>query len=164
LVGNAILPGVGGLAGSLLADSLGVENNPESISAALNNASPAQLSKIKEMQLKHEQVLLQLALKQEELRLQDIQSARQREAAVMKETGGKDWNLYALAWTILAGFFVLCWFLMKKPLPVGQNEVVFMLFGALASGFGQVLTYFFGSSKSSSDKTKLLSVKKSQEV
>jgi hypothetical protein len=27
-----------------------------------------------------------------------------------------------------------------------------MLFGALATGFGQVLQYFFGSSKSSSDK------------
>jgi hypothetical protein len=44
-------------------------------------------------------------------------------------------------------------------LPPGQNEVIFMLFGAISSGFGQVLGFFFGSSKSSADKTQLLGKK-----
>ena len=48
---------------------------------------------------------------------------------------------------------------MFRQLPQGSNDVVFMLFGALASGFGVVLQYFFGSSKSSSDKTKHLVLK-----
>jgi len=34
-----------------------------------------------------------------------------------------------------------------------------MLFGALIGDFGAVIQYFFGSSKGSQDKTKLLAVK-----
>ena len=71
-------------------------------------------------------------------------------------TGAKEWNLYILAWIVVAGFFALCGILMKYKLPEGSNDVVFMLFGALSTGFGTVLTYFFGSSKSSGDKTKLM--------
>jgi hypothetical protein len=71
----------------------------------------------------------------------------------------RELNLYVLAWTIIIGFFTLCGILMWKPLPQGSNEVVFMLFGALSAGFGSVVGYFFGSSKSSSDKTKMLSQK-----
>jgi hypothetical protein len=36
------------------------------------------------------------------------------------------------------------------------SQVVYLLFGGLVAGFTQVIAYFFGSSKSSSDKTKLL--------
>ena len=50
--------------------------------------------------------------------------------------------------------------LMQYKLSEGSNEVVFMLFGALATGFGTVLQYFFGSSKSSSDKTQLMALGK----
>ena len=49
---------------------------------------------------------------------------------------------------------------MNIPLPDGSSDVVFMLFGALVTGFGTVLQYFFGSSKSSTDKTSLLAGKK----
>jgi len=45
---------------------------------------------------------------------------------------------------------------MRIKIPEGSNQVVFLLFGALATGFGQVLQYFFGSSKSSAEKTQLL--------
>ena len=84
--------------------------------------------------------------------LADTQSARSREMEIVKSTGKKDYNLYILAWTIIVGFFALMGLLLKIPVPADQNGVIFMLFGALATGFGQVLQYFFGSSKSSSDK------------
>ena len=84
--------------------------------------------------------------------LADVQSARLRQVESEKATGKRDLNLYVLAWTIILGFFILMGFLLKWPVPEDQNGVVFMLFGALATGFGQVLQYFFGSSKGSSDK------------
>jgi hypothetical protein len=40
-----------------------------------------------------------------------------------------------------------------------DNALVMLLIGALISGFTQVLSYFFGSSKGSSDKTKMMSAK-----
>lgn len=68
----------------------------------------------------------------------------------------KDYFLYITAWAVLAMFFILTAVLMFFPLPEASSQAVFMLFGALASGFGTVLQYFFGSSKGSSDKTKML--------
>jgi len=85
--------------------------------------------------------------------LEDVQSARIRQIESEKTTGKKDVNLYVLAWTIVAGFFALMILLLKIPVPEDQNGVIFMLFGALSTGFGQVLQYFFGSSKGSADKT-----------
>jgi hypothetical protein len=87
------------------------------------------------------------------VQLADVQSARGRQTEGEKATGKRDFNLYILAWTIVVGFFVLIVFLLEVPVPEDQSGVTFMLFGALSTGFGQVLQYFFGSSKSSSDKT-----------
>ena len=70
-----------------------------------------------------------------------------------------DWAGYVLAALIISGFFTLTAILMWKPLPQGTTEAVFILFGALAGGFGLVCNYFFGSSKSSADKNKLLATK-----
>lgn len=88
--------------------------------------------------------------------LADTQSARTRQVESEKATGNRDVNLYILAWTIVVGFFALLAFLLKIPVPPDQNGVIFMLFGALSTGFGQVLQYFFGSSKGSAQKTELL--------
>lgn len=156
LVGNAILPGVGGLAGSLVASVLGVDNEAEAIEAALLTATPEQITKLKELQFKHEEKLIELGMRQDEIYIRDIQDARLREREIVKATGQKDINLYVLAWSIVIGFFVLCGVLMTYKMPEGQNEVIFMLFGGLVSGFSTVLAYFFGSSKGSSDKTKLM--------
>ena len=72
----------------------------------------------------------------------------------------KNVMLYSLAIVVVVGFFVLTGTLLWVPLPDGSPEAIFMLFGALATGFGTVLQYFFGSSKSSADKTELMNGKK----
>ena len=75
----------------------------------------------------------------------------------------KDAYIYILASTIVVGFFVLTGLLMFKPLPEGSSSVVNLLFGGMVAGFATVLNYFFGSSKSSADKNKLLSNNNSKE-
>jgi len=119
VLGNAILPGAGGIAGTLLASVLGVSSDdPEALNAALVNATPEQLAKIKEIEYSHKEKLIELGLKQDEIRLEeerirltDVQSARQREMSIVSATGKKDVNQYILAWTIIFGFFLLCVFL-----------------------------------------------------
>ncbi len=69
---------------------------------------------------------------------------------------GKEINISIIAYLIIGGFFTLLGFMIFQPLPEGSSEAIFLLFGALASGFGAVVNYFFGSSKSSNEKTKLL--------
>lgn len=84
--------------------------------------------------------------------LEDIQNARGAKVEGERATGQRDSNLYVLAWTVVAGFFGLMAVLIFVPVPADQNGVIFMLFGALATGFGQVLQFFFGSSKGSQAK------------
>ncbi len=160
VLGNAIVPGAGGVAGSLLSSVLGCDNDPISVEKALIGATPDQLNELKNLENTHKERLIELGIENDKLHVQNTQDARARELEIVKITGKKDYNLYILAWTVVFGFFALCLYLMSKPLPQGSNEVVFMLFGALASGFGVVLQYFFGSSKSSSDKTSLMATKK----
>jgi hypothetical protein len=95
-------------------------------------------------------------LKETQQRLADVQNARQMNVDTTKATGKRDTNLYALAWVIVVGFFVLIGILIFHDLPKDSNGVVFMLFGALAAGFSGIKDYFFGSSAGSAAKTALL--------
>ena len=119
-------------------------------------ADPASAVKIKRIYLDHKIELEKILLERDRLGFQDVAGARSREVEITRATGARDINLYALAWLVVAGFFILCGALFKFAVPQGQSDVVFMLFGALASGFGAVIQYFFGSSKSSQTKTMLL--------
>ena len=76
-----------------------------------------------------------------------------------RATGSRDINLYVLAWTVVVGFFGLVALLMFVALPSGAAGYINQLFGAMAAGFGMVLSYFFGTNKSSSEKTRMLAQK-----
>ena len=156
LLANAVVPGAGGVAATLVAKVLGCDNKPDAIKQALKTASPEQWAELKKLEMEHEEKLIELATENDKAYLVDVQSARNREVEIVKATGKKDTNLYVLAWTVVIGFFVLCGLLMWHKLPDGSNQAVFMLFGALSTGFGTVLSYFYGSSKSSAEKTRML--------
>jgi hypothetical protein len=66
----------------------------------------------------------------------------------------KEVYMYVLGGLVVLGFFGVVIFKLMQGLDV-QLEV-----GALLGSFGTVVGYFYGSSKSSSDKTKLLSEQK----
>jgi len=68
-------------------------------------------------------------------------------------TGKRDINLYVLAWMVVGLFFALVGLLMFVVLSEANVSPVNQLFGAMATGFGMVLQYFFGSSKGSAEKT-----------
>lgn len=161
LLGTLVAGPAGGAAGAaikLIASSLGVKESPEAIEAELL-ANPDALLKIKELEFNSRKEIQKLIFQQEQARLADVADARQRQVEHEKATGKADTNLYVLAWVVVLGFFGLMGGLCFKSIPEDSSGVVFMLFGALATGFGQVLSFFFGSSKSSADKTKIMSLK-----
>lgn len=73
------------------------------------------------------------------------------------KTRTQDWYLYALAAVVVLGFYGLTVLLMMPATKIntdaGNKEIVFMLFGGLVTGFSMVLSYFFGSSAGSAQKT-----------
>lgn len=148
-----------GIALGALSKVLGLpeDSEPDEILNALA-ADPE--ARLKAMQAENEFILKmsELKIKDLGLRLEDTQDARKMRVEHEKVTGKGDLNLYILAWVVVTGFFALIMALLNFELPKDQNGVVFMLFGSLATGFGQVLQFFFGSSKSSADKTELLAM------
>jgi len=163
-VGGPAGGAVGSLASgaiSLIASAFGVKDmeDPKAIYEAIK-ADPEAAIKLRKIELDNKTELARIALMLNESELKDTQNARNREIEVMKATGKKDINLYVLAWSIIVGFFSLVIILMFVDMPADSNGVIFLLFGALAAGFGQVLQYFFGTTKSSGDKTTLLAMRK----
>ncbi len=161
MIGNAIVPGMGGMAGGLIAKALGVDNEPEAIMQGLANASPAQIKAIKDSENRHEERLLEIAKDVDKMFLKDRQDARAREIAVMEATGEKDYNLYILAWVNVIGFFTALIVVIIVDLPTGDvaKTVIATLVGALIATYKDVIGFFFGSSRSSQEKTKLLGKK-----
>jgi hypothetical protein len=157
-VGAPIAAAVGAV--GVLAKTLGMPETakPEDILATIQSMPDSEL-KLKFVQAENDFQLKKRDQDIEELKtaLSDVQDARSRQEEHEKATGKSDVNLYCIAWLIIIGFFVLMGLLLKFTVPEDQNGVIFMLFGALSAGFGQVLTYFFGSSKGSADKSLLLS-------
>lgn len=168
MLGTVIGGPIGGVAGgavSLLCSAFGIEEedaqDPAKVMAKIQ-MDPQWQVKLAEIESNNEIELQRLALQSDQAYLADRQSARTADVEKTKATGNRDTNLYVLAWVVVVGFFGLIGVLVFKQIP-DSNEVAKvalpMLFGALIAGFKDVLGYFFGSSKSSSDKTKLLVAK-----
>ena len=86
---------------------------------------------------------------------QDIPAVPLHALGRLRATGAPAWYPAALAAVVVVGFFVLTVLLMLRDTGIheGHKDLVFMLFGGLVSGFSMVLSYFFGSSAGSAQKT-----------
>jgi len=63
---------------------------------------------------------------------------------------------YALGALIVIGFFFILYIVFKTEMPVSNKEIGLLVIGALIAKFGDVVAYFYGSSKGSSDKTDMM--------
>ena len=140
--------------------ALGISGSePQDVVAHLAT-NPEAVIKLKELEIQASKVeieVMRVDLEETKAHLADVSNARQRQIDHEARTGNTDYNLYILAWTIIAGFFGLIGAMIFVALPEGSNDIIYMLFGTLSAGFGSVMQYFFGSSKGSSDKTKIMS-------
>jgi hypothetical protein len=158
ILGNAIIPGVGGVAGSLIAEALDADpNDPADIEMKLANATPEQIARLKERAMDHKETLMQISADLDKAYIADTQDARKREIEIQK-SGGSNKPMYILATIIVLGFFALVAIMIFRTtaIPESTKPLAYILLGSLAASFNQVVQYFFGSSKSSSDKTKML--------
>lgn len=64
--------------------------------------------------------------------------------------------MYSLAGLLVVSILVLVGVLMFKPLPEPNKSILEIIMGSLISAFMAVVSYFFGSSKGSADKTQMI--------
>ena len=165
-LGGIFLGPAGAAGGTLLkviANSFGLKEDakPDEIYQAIQQ-DPNALVKLKELEFKHEDLIIRTTLewkvKQLEYNLENTQGARAREVDVTKATGKKEINLYVLAWLTVIGFFLsfIIVGIINFPTNPVAISIISTLFGALIASYRDVHNYFFGSSKSSQDKTAII--------
>lgn len=153
LIGSALAGPAGGTVGAMLANALGTEPEADAVAQAIQQ-DPGALLKIKQFELENEQHLREITFKTLQVELADKANARLEH---------KDSNMPAIiVWlltTIAAG---LTWGMFNTEIPEANKDVAFMLFGQVVTLWGASITYWVGTTRSSSDKSKMLGINRQQ--
>lgn len=158
----------GGAAAKLLVnafDSSGKTdpNDPDQVDKLMQSVvmDPANVVKIK-------QIEADLAAHMAELGYADAEAIRQanneaeriaandRNSARARQTSIKDSTPTILAYAVTLGFFGLLAFMMLHDVPPANKDILNIMLGSLGSAWIGVITYYFGSSAGSAQKTALL--------
>ena len=139
---------------------LGVELKPD--------MSPEDLAKIQIAQMEHEEELMRLRIEDDKLDLAELQAllkdtndARQREVQIANSDKAPLLNKIVtpvLALSILLLTFALFGVVMFNNTPVDatRKDILIYILGVLSAIASQIVSYYFGSSQSSKDKTDAL--------
>jgi hypothetical protein len=68
----------------------------------------------------------------------------------------KDIYMYVLGAMVVIACFFIGGLLVFYPIPTDNKDALYMCLGLLIGYGGSVINYFFGSSKSSADKTEIM--------
>lgn len=142
-VGGAIGGGIKAIAGMITG-----EDDPEEVLRSLA-ADPEKL-----MELENEAKKLEL----EELRIHaaDRDSARGLTARLAEAGSRAAWSASLISLVVTVGFFLMLYAVLVVEIPEASKDPALLLLGALGAGFTQVLNFWLGSSKGSSDKAKTI--------
>ena len=145
-VATAVSGPLGGLAISTIASKFGVEDSVEAVAKAIAGDPDAATK------------LAEIDLKQFQAESADRDSARQRESAVAAAGGSQLAQMVVpiLALGTVSLTFVFIGILLFKVIDTAQQQLVIFALGYATAAAQQVLSYYFGSSKSSQDKTSAL--------
>jgi hypothetical protein len=146
VLATAVAGPAGGAAVGWIASKLGIDDaTVEGVTQALTG-NPDMAMKLKELDLEYAK-----------LDAQDRDSARKAYAEVATSANATKLDksvvpILALGTVSLAFMFIAI--LMFRDVPVDQQQMVIFALGFITSSAGQVLSFYFGSSQGSKDKTK----------
>jgi hypothetical protein len=154
-IGTALGGPLGGMAVTAAADALGLSEKTESaIRTAISGATQAELLSLKQADADFSVKMQALGFQNTEamarLGNEDRESARNREIQV------KDRTPKILAYIVTAGFFGMLVFMLFKPIPPENRDIVNIMLGVLGSTFGGIVGYYYGSTKGSEAKSAML--------
>lgn len=130
---------------------LGKESVTEAeLDAALSTATPETLLALKNAEQAFQTQMVELEIDLERVHADDRASAREREAKT-----GDVWTPRALASVVVAGFFACVGYVLAGKVEVTGEAGVLIgtLIGYVSAKADQVVSYYFGSSAGSKDKT-----------
>lgn len=134
-----------------------IESLSEAVAAMTGNAAAlADLqSKDREFQKQMQELGFQELKDLEALENADRASARAREVDLAK-ANARDHVPAVLALAVTAGFFITLWWIFVHGVNKEVHDLAMAMVGTLGTAWMGVVMYYFGSSKGSDDKTRLL--------
>jgi hypothetical protein len=145
LLGGVVGGPVGAGIGGVIASAFGVENEPGKISQAIL-ADPDAALKLKKIEIDHKSRLEEIAMEITKTEIADKQNARKE-------------NKHSLMPAILSGVLSLVivgiiYLLFYTPVPPSSKDVLFVILGAVMKEWGNAMQYWFGTTRSSAEKSK----------
>jgi hypothetical protein len=164
LIQTLLTNGLGLVANAVMAkgkefveDKLGVKLSP--------NMPPEQIAQVKIAEMQHEEELMRLRLEENKLnleelgmRLKDTDSARGRETAIATSRDAPLLNkvitpILALGILLITlGLFSVVMF-QEAPVDSSRKDILIYILGVLSAISTQIVSYYFGSSQGSKDKS-----------
>lgn len=144
---TAVAGPLGGAAVSAIAAKLGVSDSVEAVAKAITD-DPAAAAKLQELELEFAKI-----------DAADRDSARQAHVAIATSqfSSQLEKNVPSiLALGVVGLAFILIGILMFMDVPETQQQIVIYVLGFITSSAGQVLSFYFGSSQGSKEKTKAM--------
>jgi hypothetical protein len=117
---------------------------------AAAKASPDQLLALKKAEQDFAVRMRELEIDLQRIDAADRSSAREREV----KTG--DWTPKALAGAVTLGFFGVLGYMIAYGLPAQGGEALLVMLGTLGTAWGAIVSYYFGSSAGSKEKTEAM--------
>lgn len=152
-LGTALGGPLGGAAASFIAEKLGISTNTiEAVTDVLSSTtlSPEAIVALKLAEIDFKKFLEINKIDLARLDVANTQGARDMQVATRSLTPD------ILAGIVVTGFFTILILMMIGLLTVSDQQALLILLGSLSAGFGAVLNFFFGSSRSSQNKDILI--------
>lgn len=156
LLGTALGGPIGGAAAAFIADKLNLSaKTVEAVTEVLssNKLTPEQLSSLKLAELEFSKFLEQNKIDLAKLDTDNTINARSMQIETRSITPD------VIAVVVVTGFFAILILMMMGLLEVSDQQALLILLGSLSAGFGAVLNFFYGSSRSSQNKDILIAAK-----
>lgn len=118
--------------------------------AAAIQADPEAMLKLTVAEQDFRAKMAEYGVELERIEAEDRASAREMQKAT------RDWVPGALACVFVAGFFTLLFLLARVHIPAENREVLMAMVGTMGGAVVTILTFYFGSSKSSQAKDAVL--------
>lgn len=150
ILGGILAGPAGASVGTILAQELGAEPNPDSINQALMAISEREMlaGKLRDIQNRHLETLRALELMELKIQSEDIRHAR--------ESNREHWMPSALTITLAVMVAAITGMLVLIAVPDNSKEVVFYLAGQIVTSFLTAVSYWLGASRISSVRDGML--------
>lgn len=153
MIGTALGGPLGGAAAAFLADKLGIEEKTvEAVSEVLQSGrmTPEQIANVKLAEIEFQKFLKDHDIKLEQVHAEDRADARKMAVATNSPVPA------VLSLLVTAGYFGVLVGMMTDVLNVRDSQALLIMLGSLGTAWGMVMAFWFGTTKSSSEKNHII--------